>query len=332
MIYGIDARDVWVFDGTSFTGLGNQRVKNWFFNQLDQTNIDRIFMISNTQRNQIEIYYPTIDAVDGVPNKMISYRYDLDCWNPPRDVSSATMAAESPVRTFNGATWTYNDASRTVIYARGVADEKIVQKDQGYSFLDDAPIASYFRRDNLKLLNDYSGKLMVHRILPEFVNLSNDELPINPGASFTITGLSGTGTTATATFATQPYKPFTVGDSIIVTGATPNSYNGVNVVTAVTLGSVSWASAATGSMTVPGTVATNLIGNLTVTLEAANAVGQAAQSVNSNTITSDTNYPWIQYNQNAYRVNYIELSNSSNTDIWMCSAATWQFTQVEDDR
>lgn len=332
MIYGIDARDIWVFDGTSFTGLGNQRVKNWFFNQLDQNYIDRIFMISNTQRNQIEIYYPTIDATNGVPNKMIAYRYDLDCWNPPRDISSATMAAESPVRTFNGSTWTYKDASRTVIYARGAANQYIVQKDQGYSFLADAPIASYFRRDNLKLLNDYSGKLMVHRILPEFVNLSNDELPINPGASFTITGLSGTGTTATATFATQPYKPFTIGDSIKVTGATPNSYNGVNVVTAVTLGSVSWASAATGAMTVPGTVATNLIGNLTVTLEAANSVGQAAQSVNANTITSNTDSPWIQYNQNAYRVNTIEMSNSSNKQIWMVNAVTWQYTQTEDDR
>lgn len=333
MIYGIDARDIWVFDGTQFTGLGNQRIKNWFFDQLDQNYVDRIFMISNTQRNQIEIYYPTIDAVDGVPNKMISYRYDLDTWNPPRDVSSATMAAESPVRTStNGLTWNYSDASRTVIYARGVADQKIVQKDQGYSFLNNAPISSYFRRDNLKLLPDYSGKLMVHRILPEFENLGNNELPINPGASFTITGLSGTGSTATATFETQPYKPFTIGDTIKVTGATPNSYNGVNVVTAVTLSSVSWASTATGSMTVPGTVATNLIGNITVTLEAANSVGQAAQTVNSNTIVSNTDSPWIQYNQNAYRVNTVELSNSSNQQIWMVNAVTWQFTQTEDDR
>ena len=333
MIYGIDARDIWVFDGTSFTGLGNQRVKNWFFDQLDQTYVDRIFMISNTQRNQIEIYYPTVNAVNGVPDKMIAYRYDLDCWNPPRDVSSATMAAESPVRTStDGLTWNYNDASRTVIYARGVANQKIVQKDQGYSFINNAPITSYFRRDNLKLLPDYSGKLMVHRILPEFVNLGNNELPINPGASYTITGLSGTGSVATATFAAQPFKPFTVGDTIKVTGATPNSYNGVNVVTAVTLSSVSWASTATGSMTVAGTVATNLIGNLTVTLEAANSVGQPAQIVSANTIESDTDNPWIQYDQNAYRVNTIELGNTSNQQIWMVNAVTWQYTQTQDDR
>jgi hypothetical protein len=333
MIYGIDARDIWVFDGTNFTGLGNQRVKNWFFNQLDQTYVDRIFMISNTQRNQIEIYYPTVNAVNGVPDKMIAYRYDLDCWNPPRDVSSATMAAESPVRTStNGLSWSYNDASRTVIYARGQADEKIVQKDQGYSFLDNTPITSYFRRDNLKLLPDYSGKLMVHRILPEFVNLGNNELPIDPGANYTITGLSGTGATATATFAAQPFKPFTVGDTIIVSGATPNSYNGVNTVTAVTLSSVSWASTATGSMTVAGTVATNLIGDLTVTLEAANSVGQAAQTVSANTIASNTDNPWIQYNQNAYRVNSVNMADSSNQQIWMVNGVTWQYTQTEDDR
>jgi len=334
MIYGVDARDIWVFDGTQFTGLGNQRVKNWFFNQIDQNYVDRIYMQANTQRNQIEIYYPTVNAVDGVPDKMISYRYDIDCWNAPRDVSSATMTAESPVRYYDTALsqWRYNGATRTVIYARGIADQKLVQKDQGYSFLDDAEISSYFRRDNLKLINDYSGKLMVHRILPEFVNLSNDELPINPGASFTTLTTSGTGSVATITFTAQALRPFTIGDTIIVTGVTPNSYNGVHAVTDAEVNSVSFTSTATGSMTVAGTVATNLIGNLTVTLEGANSVGQAAQTVNSQTITSDTDYPWIQYNQNAYRVNTVEMSNSSNKQIWMVNAITWQFTQTEDDR
>ena len=334
MIYGVDARDVWVFDGTQFTGLGNQRVKNWFFNQIDQTYVDRIFMQANTQRNQIEIYYPTVDATDGVPNKMISYRYDIDCWNAPRDVSSATMTTESPTRYYNTATgsWRYNGATRTVIYARGVANQKIVQKDQGYSFLNDANINSYFQRDNLKLLNDYSGKLMVHRILPEFVNLSNDELPINPGADFTTLTTSGTGSVATITFATQSLRPFTIGDTIVVSGVTPNSYNGVHEVTAATTSSVSYASSATGSQTVAGTVATNLIGNLTVTLLGANSVGQAPISVNAQTMSSDTNYPWLQYNQNAYRVNSIKMNNSSNKQIWMVNAVTWQYTATEDDR
>jgi hypothetical protein len=341
LVYGVDARDVWVFDGQNFTGIGNQRVKNWFFNQIDQQYVDRIYMQANTQRNQIEIYYPTVDATNGVPNKMISYRYDIDCWNAPRDVTNATMTTESPVRYFGTrdgvSRWQYNDASRTVIYARGEANQKIVQKDQGYAFLTtagnaDGSIDSYFERDNLKLLNDYSGKLMVHRILPEFVNLGNDELPINPGASFTTTGTSGTGSTATITFANQALRPFTIGDTIIVSGVTPNSYNGVQEVTAATTNSVSYASSATGSQTVAGTVSTNLIGNLTVTLLGANSVGQAPQSVNAQTMASNTDYPWLQYNQNAYRVNSVKLSNDSNRQIWMVNAITWQYTATEDDR
>ena len=88
-VYGIDARDVWVFDGNNFKGIGNQRVKNWFFDQLDPNYYDRIFMETNTNKNQIEIYYPDSSATNGVPNKMLAYRYDLDSWNPPREIGRA---------------------------------------------------------------------------------------------------------------------------------------------------------------------------------------------------------------------------------------------------
>ena len=363
LVYGIDARDIWVFDGQDFQGLGNQRVKNWFYDQLDPIYYDRVFMEVNSQRSQVEIYYPDSDSIGGVPNKMLSYRYDLDCWNSPRDVSSATFSCESPIwdseytyagpyvnvqfydpigtgsgssftvtvdpsnglynvptidsggidydisylntpfyisgDQLNGATpandlifeitGVYNGsitnvaligdggtaittlvnaaliASRTVVYARGVTDTRIVQKDQGYRFINNTAIDSVFRRDNIKLLKDYSGKLMVHRILPEVVNIGaihneNNEIPLYPST-----------------------------------------------------------------------------GNITVTIEGANSVGSEPTQKTPVTIPVDANgsnskNPWAQINQNAFRVNTLELSNSSTTDIWMCSATTWQVTQTEDDR
>jgi hypothetical protein len=281
LVYGVDARDIWVFDGNDFTGIGNQRVKNWFYDQLDPVYYDRVFMENNSQKNQIEIYYPDADSTDGVPNQMLSYRYDIDCWNAPRQVSSATMACESPIWT--NATdstlpeWQAQLGSRTLVYARGVTDQKIVQKDIGYSYIasnanPDGNIESTFRRDNVKLLKDYSGKLMVHRILPEAVNLG--------------------GTPFTGSYNT-PIDPVTD---------------------------------------------TALKGNITVTIEGANSVGSAPTAKTPVTIPIDANgstnaeNPWAQINQNAFRVNTIELSNTSNTDIWMCSATTWQITQVEDDR
>ena len=271
LVYGVDARDVWVFDGQSFQGLGNQRVKNWFFDQLDPQYYDRVFMECNTQRSQVEIYYPDSDAVGGVPNKMISYRYDLDCWNAPRDVSSATFTCEAPIYKEIGNVWTPLLSSRTVVYARGVANVQLVQKDQGYSFISSntnptGTIASTFRRDNIKMLPNYSGKLLVHRILPEVVNLGsianlNNEIPIYPST-----------------------------------------------------------------------------GNITITIEGSNSVGSIPTAITPVTLSIDANgntnnqSPWAQINQNAFRVNSIELSNSSNTDIWMCNATTWQFTQTENDQ
>lgn len=358
MVYGIDARDVWVFNGQDFSSLGNQRVKNWFYNELDPLYIDRVFMQSNTQKNQIEIYYPTVEAIDGVPNKMLSYRYDLDIWNAPRDVNSATFATETPrwdavpnlnwanvastavtgtgtgarfninqqgsrykayaldgditvagsgyvvgnqvkvlgtalggttpandcfmtVVSVNGTggitdftvptglatgTFVYDEGSRLVVYARGDLNVRIVEKDVGYSFLNDVngvndPIVSVFRRDNIKILEDYSGKLLVHRIMPEANNLLDTTgVPIDPAVN------------------------------------------------------------------------TDRIGNIQVTIEGANSVGQAPQASTAITMATNTDTPWTQINQNAYRVNSLILSNSSNSTIWQCSATTWQFTQTEDDR
>jgi len=267
VVYGIDARDIWMFNGSSFQGIGNQRVKHWFFDQLDPQYWARVYMITNTEKNQIEIYFPDANASEGVPNKMLSYRYDLDCWNAPRDVLKATFACESPEWSeVSPSVWDFNPASRTVVYAKGAEDTPLIQKDDGYLFIkadgDTRPIVSSFRRDNIKLVKDYSSKSLVHRVLPEIVNLNSNNVAIDPS------------------------------------------------------------------------VDTALIGNVGATIEGANSVGQTPQYRVAQYISTDTDYPWVQINQNANRVSSIELSSDSTTPgtIWMCCSITFQFAEVEDDR
>lgn len=168
MVYGIDARDIWVFDGANFSSIGNQRVKNYFFDNLNPVYFDRVFMVNNTQKYQIEIYYPDLTST-GWCNKMISYRYDLDCWNPPKDIHNACMATEGP-RVITGA---FSIASRTVVYARGeVANSKLIQTGVGNSSLGEA-IDSLFQRNNIMMTMadgssvPYSSSVYVHRMLPE---------------------------------------------------------------------------------------------------------------------------------------------------------------------
>jgi len=73
--------------------------------------------------------------------------------------------------------------------------------------------------------------------------------------SVATSGASGNGSTVTITFANQTAAPFAIGNNIVISGVTPTAYNGTFVVTACTTNSVSYASTATGSQTVAGTVA-----------------------------------------------------------------------------
>lgn len=252
-VYGVDARDIWVFDGQDFNGLGNQRIRNYFFDNLNVQYSNRVFVENNTRKNQIEIYYPDQSST-GWCNKMISYRYDLKIWNPPRDVANASMACEAPIL-IDDAPVTFDAASRTMVYSRGVANTAPVQKDIGHSFVSGAPIVSEFRRDNIQLLKDYTGHLLVHRILPEVVNLNEVGLPV-----------------------------------------------------------------------------ANSTGNVTVTVGGSNSVGQTPDFKTPVTIACNTDNPWTQVDQNAYRINSIKINNVSNTQTWLCSATTWQYTQTQDDR
>ena len=192
-VYGIDARDVWQFDGANFVGLGNQRVKNYIFENIkagqQYTNI--VFIENNTAKNQIELYFPNNDATTYC-NEMISYRYDIDTFNPPwrwtttdNDPANATPiigATEGPVfRADEGNI--FDPSTRTVTVITPISSnvagfKQIAQKDHGFSFIDQANssvkynITATFRRDNIQLLKDYSGQLLLHRALPEVNNIN----------------------------------------------------------------------------------------------------------------------------------------------------------------
>ena len=256
-VFGLDARDIWSFDGSNFKSIGNQRVKNYFYENLNPLYKARVYTLNNTSKNQFEIYYPDLDST-GWCNKMLAYRYDLDVFQSPRDIDTGSHACEGPIfQTMPDSSQDFNYATRTAIYSRAVVDGQLVQKDQGTSFLGNVAIDSQFRRDNIGLGLKYSQQALVHRILPEVVNIDTAGVPVTND---------------------------------------------------------------------------NLTGNITVTIGGADSVGQQPTFKPSVTIAIDTSDPWCQINQNAYRVNTLELSNSSTTDTWQCTAVNWQFTPTQDAR
>jgi hypothetical protein len=197
-VYGVDARDIWVFNGSEFSSLGNQKVKNYFFSNLSPLYASRIFMVNNTQKSQIEIYYPDLNST-GWCNKMLSWRYDLQVWNAPKDVQNACMGTEGP-RWIDSSTDYFNLSSRAVVYARGGVDNsRLIETATGNSFVGSA-IDSEFERTNISLQTPngavpYSSKVYIHRILPEIAGTGSVNITVggaNSTAQETTYGQTGT--------------------------------------------------------------------------------------------------------------------------------------------
>jgi hypothetical protein len=192
-VYGVDSRDIWVFDGSEFNPLGNQRVRDYFFSNLNTTYSDRMFVVNNTQKNQVEIYYPDLTST-GWCNKMLSWRYDLKIWNAPKDIANACMGCEAPVYT-GGA---FKFASRCVAYGvGGTASSKIIQTGQGNSFINSGAINALFERNNLVLQTEegavpYSSKVYIHRLLPEVAGSGNLNITVGGANSTAQTATYGT--------------------------------------------------------------------------------------------------------------------------------------------
>jgi hypothetical protein len=193
-------------------------------------------MINNTEKYQIEIYYPDLTST-GQCNQMLAYRYDLKVWQPPRQVSQATMATEAPRFIANVP----NLATRGVVYSSYATNQQLIQKDTGTSFLG-SPITSLFQRNNISYGQPYSASVLVHRVLPE----------------------------------------------------------------------------------VYGT------GNINITIGGNNSVGSAPSFQSTQTVPIQTDNPWVQIDQNEYRVITMQVGTTSSTDSWQLSAANWQVTVVQD--
>ena len=186
-VYGVDARDIWVFNGSEFSSIGNQKVKDYFFGNLNPLYSQRIFMVNNTQKNQIELYYPDLTST-GWCNKMLSYRYDLQIWNAPKDIANAVMGTEGP-RWIDSSPDYYNLSSRAVVYARSLASSKLIETNIGNSFINTAAIDSEFVRNNIALQTEkgpvpYSSKVYVHRMLPEMAGTGKIDVTVG-GANST---------------------------------------------------------------------------------------------------------------------------------------------------
>ena len=81
--------DIVLTDGSSRRSIGEARVKDWFFNQLDQTNYPNTFCAYNRAQHEVVIGFPTAGAE--FCNSSLVYNVDLDSFGV-RDLADLVQA------------------------------------------------------------------------------------------------------------------------------------------------------------------------------------------------------------------------------------------------
>jgi len=71
----------YVFDGTSSTGIGNQKIDKYFFADLDFNFVHRISAVASPVDKVVVWSYPGAGNVSGLPNKVLIYNWEIGRWS-----------------------------------------------------------------------------------------------------------------------------------------------------------------------------------------------------------------------------------------------------------
>jgi len=166
---------------------------------------------------------------------------------------------------------------------------------------------------NAYLVNDKPRSINALTRIQSLVSnlMSNTPITGTAGNSQVIatTGASSAGGTSTITFAVQTSAPFTVGQSITVSGVTPTGFNGAKTVTACTTSSVSFAGSTAGPQTVAGIVSSQVTalpaGDTGSTTAVSSVIANAAlmQQIISNGISQTPAFSFT--NPTGYNTGYL---------------------------
>jgi hypothetical protein len=122
----------------------------------------------------------------------------------------------------------------------------------------------------------------------------------------TVTGASGNGTAATLTFATRSSPPFSIGETIAVTGINPSAYNGNHVVTACSNSTIRYSSATTASYVSGGSFSIPYISDGLITQYTPNYTDDYTENADLGIILSA-----VQVGQNV-SIQYSSVANAAS--------------------
>lgn len=84
--------DIIVHNGVTMRSIADKRVKKFFFNDISREHFQRAFVVKRPDTNEIYVYYPSRDAVDGYMDSVLIYHWINNNWEY-RKIPNLTSAA-----------------------------------------------------------------------------------------------------------------------------------------------------------------------------------------------------------------------------------------------
>ena len=165
----VGSNDIYVFSGNpgNITSIADSRVRDYFYNNLNNAKANKLFVLRNQQQDEIWINYPK--GTSEVCNEALIYNYRLNNWTV-RDLNGIVSGVIAPVKGSgnNERPWSATTVSFDKLFpvfaqvcTSGTSNSgsSILAADIGYTHrvLDnsDDPYTSYLEREKLSITPEF---------------------------------------------------------------------------------------------------------------------------------------------------------------------------------
>ena len=195
--------DIYIYDGTNFDSIADERVKDLFFNDVSRTYKDNCFVTYYERTGEVWLCYPSANNI--ACNKALIWNSKDNTWSP-RELPGVTAGTFGVVDRSSG--WDYDDGDGNGPYTYGSRWDAAITSYG--AFLDDSPykeslilggatdlfemdrtntadgvdMACYARREAL----DLGDKADWHMVLEAYIHAEGDPFNVRVGSMENING------------------------------------------------------------------------------------------------------------------------------------------------
>jgi len=173
----VDKNDIYAHNGTgSIQSLAEFRIKSYFFDNLNKSYLDKVYVVKNIYNKEIWICYPKGGST--VCNEALIYQYKNNTWSK-RTLVNNTYSFLGPKNI--SSTFQY---AKEVLYMTTTTTQTLVT-DDNYLMWNGTALAAYTSYLEKKKLNtgDLTGSSIISSIYPIF-----DQVPGNSNITIRVVG------------------------------------------------------------------------------------------------------------------------------------------------